>query len=153
VSERRACLLVSQHRSTNRHQPDAGVFERRLVARLHELANDHPQEGYKTIHRRLRWEGWRVNHKRIERLWRRAREVYRAYRSGGGPGTVRTRSHFSMTIAQLGHIAEMACRIWLDPTTPEDERRRQEARVAESIDQPLTVAVIDELLDAVGTVT
>ena len=83
----------------------------------------------------------------------RAREVYRAYRSGGGPGMVRTRSHFSMTIAQLGHIAEMACRIWLDPTTPEDERRRQEARVAESIDQPLTVAVIDELLDAVGTVT
>lgn len=70
VSERRACSLVGQHRSTNRHQPDPGVFERRLVARLHELANDHPQEGYKTICRRLRWEGWRVNHKRVWRLWR-----------------------------------------------------------------------------------
>jgi putative transposase len=64
-------LLVDQHRSTNRHQPDPGVFERRLVARLHELANDHPQEGYKTICRRLRYEGWRVNHKRVWRLWRR----------------------------------------------------------------------------------
>ena len=71
MSERRACLLVGQHRSTNRHQPDSGVFERRLVARLHELANDHPQEGYKTICRRLRYEGWRVNHKRVWRLWRR----------------------------------------------------------------------------------
>lgn len=70
VSERRACSLVGQHRSTNRHEPDPGVFERRLVARLHALAEEHPQEGYKTIHRRLRWEGWRVNHKRIERLWR-----------------------------------------------------------------------------------
>jgi hypothetical protein len=83
----------------------------------------------------------------------RACEVYRAYCRGGGPGLVRTRGHFSMTIAQLGHITEMACRIWLDPTTPEDERRRQEARVAESVEQPLTVAVIDELLDALGRVT
>jgi putative transposase len=70
VSERRACTLVDQHRSTNRHQPDPGVFERRLIARLHELAEKHPQEGYKTIWRRLRWEGWRVNHKRVWRLWR-----------------------------------------------------------------------------------
>ena len=70
MSERRACLLVDQHRSTNRHQPDPGTFERRLVARLHQLAEAHPQEGYKTICRRLRWKGWRVNHKRVWRLWR-----------------------------------------------------------------------------------
>jgi transposase InsO family protein len=70
VSERRACTLVDQHRSTNRHQADPGVFERRLIRRLHELAAAHPQEGYKTICRRLRFEGWRVNHKRVWRLWR-----------------------------------------------------------------------------------
>ena len=70
VSERRACSVVGQHRSTNRHRPDAGAFERRLVKRLHELAAAHPQEGYKTIWRRLRLEGWRVNHKRVWRLWR-----------------------------------------------------------------------------------
>ncbi len=82
----------------------------------------------------------------------RAREVYREYRRSGGPGTVRTRADFSMTIAQLGHITEMACRIWLDPATPEDERGRQERRIAEGIEQPLTVAVVDELLDAVAAV-
>jgi len=78
--------------------------------------------------------------------------VYRGYREAGGPGAVRTRADFSMTIAQLGHILEIACRIWLDPDTTDDERRHQEGRVAEFVDDPLTVAVVDELLDAVGGV-
>lgn len=82
----------------------------------------------------------------------RARAVYEEYRRAGGPGTVRTRSDFSMTIAQLGHITEMACRIWLDPDTTQDERRRQEARIAEAVEQPLSIDVIDALLDAVGGV-
>jgi aminoglycoside phosphotransferase (APT) family kinase protein len=82
----------------------------------------------------------------------RAREVYSAYRRAGGPGVVQSRSAFSMTIAQLGHITEIAGRIWLDVETTEEERRRQEARIAEAVDQPLTVAVIDELLEAVGGV-
>ncbi len=83
----------------------------------------------------------------------RARTLYREYRRGGGPGTVRTRSDFSMTIAQLGHITEAACRIWLDPATSADERRRQEGRIAEAVSQPLTIDVIDELLDAIGGTT
>ena len=82
----------------------------------------------------------------------RGGEVYRSYRAAGGPGTVRTRADFSMTIAQLGHILEIACRIWLHPDTTDDERRRQEGRVAEFVDDPLTVAVVDELLDAVRVV-
>ena len=80
----------------------------------------------------------------------RGGEVYRSYREAGGPGTVRARADFSMTIAQLGHILEIACRIWLDPETTETERRHQEGRVAEFVDDPLTVAVVDELLGAVG---
>jgi hypothetical protein len=79
----------------------------------------------------------------------RGAEVYRAYRAAGGPGTIRARADFSMTIAQLGHILEAACGIWLDPASAGEERRRQEGRVAEFVDDPLTVAVIDGLLDAV----
>jgi hypothetical protein len=82
----------------------------------------------------------------------RAREVYRAYRAAGGPGTMRTRGDFSMTIAQLGHITEIACRIWLDLETPQEERRRQAARIGQGLDEPLTVALIDELLDAVSAI-
>ena len=80
----------------------------------------------------------------------RAREVYRAYRQSGGPGVVRSPGDFSMTIAQLGHITEIACRIWL--ASGPGERRHQEARIGQAIEQPLTRAVIGELLEAVGGV-
>lgn len=78
----------------------------------------------------------------------RAREVYSAYRRSGGPGVVRSPGDFSMTIAQLGHINEIACRIWLG--SGPDERRHQEARIGQAIEQPLTRAVIGELLEAIG---
>ena len=83
----------------------------------------------------------------------RTREVYRAYRQAGGPGTVQTRADLSMTIAQLGHITEIACRIWLDSQDDQEERRRQEGRIAEAVEQPLTVDVIDAMLDAVSAIS
>jgi Ser/Thr protein kinase RdoA (MazF antagonist) len=79
----------------------------------------------------------------------RAREVYAEYRRAGGPGRVDRRGSFSMAIAQLGHIVEISCRHWLDPATPEDERRRQVGRVAEFTDEPLTLDVVDAILAAV----
>ena len=79
----------------------------------------------------------------------RARALDRAYRSAGGPGRVDHRGSFAMTIAQLGHITEASCRHWLDPATAEDERRRQVGRVAECTEEPLTIDVIDAILDAV----
>ena len=82
----------------------------------------------------------------------RAREVYREYRRSGGPGAVRSPGDFSMTIAQLGHILEIACRIWLRSEAAPQERRHQEVRIGQAIEQPLTRAVIGELLDAVGGV-
>ena len=80
----------------------------------------------------------------------RARALYREYLRSGGPGRVDRRGSFSMTIAQLGHIAEISCRGWLDPSESDEERRRQAGRVAECTDDPLTVGVIDAILDAVG---
>jgi transposase InsO family protein len=71
VSERRACRLVGQHRSTNRYLPTPEDFEEKLVARMIVLAEEHPKWGYRMIHGLLRDEGWPVNKKRIERLWRR----------------------------------------------------------------------------------
>ncbi len=45
--------------------------EDRLVARMVELACKYGRYGYRRITTKLGWEGWRVNHKRIERLWKR----------------------------------------------------------------------------------
>jgi hypothetical protein len=70
LSERRACRLVEQHRSTQRYQRLKPEYELRLVARMNELAAAHPRWGYRRVWALLRSEGWRVNRKRIERLWR-----------------------------------------------------------------------------------
>jgi putative transposase len=71
VSERRACLVVGQHRSTQRYEPVPSDFEDRLVKAMWRLAEDHPRWGYRQIWGLLVEEGWAVNRKRVERLWRR----------------------------------------------------------------------------------
>jgi putative transposase len=70
VSERRACRVVGQHRSSQRYAKLVPEYELRLVARMNELAAAHPRWGYRRVWSVLRSEGWRVNRKRIERLWR-----------------------------------------------------------------------------------
>jgi putative transposase len=70
VSERRACTLVGQHRSTQRYELLIPEYELKLVRRMNTLAAAHPRYGYRRICALLRTDGWRVNPKRIERLWR-----------------------------------------------------------------------------------
>ena len=60
-----------QDRSTHRHRPVVPDDEPRLVARLIALATTYGRYGYRRITGLLRGEGWHVNHKRVERLWRR----------------------------------------------------------------------------------
>lgn len=71
VSERRACRVVGQHRSTQRYVGQVSDFETKLVRAMVGLAETHPRWGYRQIHALLVDEGWAVNRKRIERLWRR----------------------------------------------------------------------------------
>ncbi len=71
VSERRACRVLGQARSTHRHRARVPDDEPRLVERLIALATAYGRYGYRRITGLLRGEGWRVNHKRVERLWRR----------------------------------------------------------------------------------
>jgi hypothetical protein len=70
VSERRGCRVVGQQRSTQRYRRLAPEYELRLVKRMNELAAQHPRYGYRQVWALLLSEGWRVNRKRIERLWR-----------------------------------------------------------------------------------
>lgn len=70
VSERRACLVLKQHRSTQRRKKHVPSDESRLIRRMTQLASDYGRYGYRRVTALLRAEGWRVNHKRIERLWR-----------------------------------------------------------------------------------
>jgi putative transposase len=71
VSQRRACQVLGQPRSTQRRAPAVPDDEPRLVARMIELASEYGRYGYRRVAALLRAEGFQVNHKRIERLWRR----------------------------------------------------------------------------------
>ena len=71
VSERRACRVLGQHRSTQRRVPTGRQDEERLVADMIALARQYGRYGYKRVTALLRDSGWHVNHKRIERLWKR----------------------------------------------------------------------------------
>ena len=71
VSERRACATLRQHRSTQRKVPRGRDDEERLTADIVELARQYGRYGYRKIAALLRDAGWRVNDKRVERIWRR----------------------------------------------------------------------------------
>ena len=70
VSERRACRVLGQARSTQRRERVVAEDEPRLVGRMVDLASEYGRYGYRRITILLGWEGWRVNHKRVERLWK-----------------------------------------------------------------------------------
>lgn len=69
--QRQACRALGQPRSTQRYAPRGREEEGRLVGRMLELVGRHPRYGYRRIWALLRAEGWRVNRKRVHRLWRR----------------------------------------------------------------------------------
>ena len=71
TSQRRACRVLGQSRSTQRRERRRRDDEPRLVARIIDLATQYGRYGYRRITALLRREGWVVNHKRVERLWRR----------------------------------------------------------------------------------
>ena len=71
VSERRACRTLGQHRSTQRKVPQGRDDEQRLTADTIELARQYGRYGYRMVTGLLKQSGWNVNHKRVERIWRR----------------------------------------------------------------------------------
>jgi hypothetical protein len=69
VSERRACLGVNQHRSTQRHCTTRSEEEQALRTRIRALAVKYPRYGYRPIYVMLLRDGYIVNRKRVQRLW------------------------------------------------------------------------------------
>lgn len=69
-SERHACELMGIPRSSCRYQArrDDGWLHQKLV----ELAREKPRFGYRRLHILLRRAGERINHKRVQRVYRAA---------------------------------------------------------------------------------
>ena len=70
VTERRACRVLGQARNTQRRKASVADDEPRLVKRIVWMASEYGRYGYRRITALLRSEGWWVNHKRVERIWR-----------------------------------------------------------------------------------
>jgi putative transposase len=158
LSERRACQVTGQHRSTQRHQPRRGADrDDALRERLRKLSAEHPRWGYRLAWGAVRNEGWAVNRKKIQRLWReeglrvpqRKRKRYRLGES---------------TVPGERLRAERPNHVWaldfqFDTTTDgrtlkllhvvdEHTREALAIRVARSIDADHTVRVLDQIVAA-----
>jgi putative transposase len=72
VSERRACQIVDQPRSSQRYISTKAGKDAALMHRTVALCRKNPRYGYRRVWALLRREGWEVNKKRIHRLWREA---------------------------------------------------------------------------------
>src|SRR5215203_3353862 len=64
VSERRACRVIGQPRSSQRYAGRKAEREHQLVERMIEFAQENPRYGYRRVWALLRREGWPVNKKR-----------------------------------------------------------------------------------------
>lgn len=62
--------MIEQPRSTQRYKNIFKEDEFRLRSQIIELAKQYGRYGYRRITALLKAEGWRVNHKKIQRIWR-----------------------------------------------------------------------------------
>ena len=72
ISERRACKVLDQARTTQRRSLSTPSDEKQLTDDIIALATKYGRYGYRRITALLNNDyGWRVNHKRVERIWKK----------------------------------------------------------------------------------
>ena len=159
LSERRACEIAGQHRSTQRHKPKLTDDDERLRERLRGISRVHPRWGYRRAHAQLCLEGFDHNRKRTQRIWRE--EGLRV------PSKARKRRRVGASTAAAGRLrAERPDHVWAldfqhDATTDGrelkflnvvDEFTREALAIecARSIDADETVAILKRLVTERG---
>ncbi len=158
VSERRACCVTGQWRSTQRLAcrpvPDE---EDKLRRRLRAIAREHPRWGWKTAHSILRREGWTINRKRTQRLWRvEGLRRVRFVQAQAPPARARRRAlsgraanHVWALDFQFDETADER-RLKLLNIVDEHTREALAMRVGRSCDADQVVAVIETLVAVRG---
>ena len=69
MTERRACHLSDQTRSTQHYNPIIHNDDQPLTAAIVSLSGQYDHYGYCPVTALLRAEGWHVNHERVGRIW------------------------------------------------------------------------------------
>ena len=70
VSERRICIALKINRSSKRYIPQKSSDEDLLREDIIRLVSKYGRQGYRKITALLKAEGWKINYKRVERIWR-----------------------------------------------------------------------------------
>ena len=64
------CATVGQHRTTQRYTSSASVYSVLLRQAVINYASEYGRYGYRAITDLLRMDGWGINYKRVERIWK-----------------------------------------------------------------------------------
>ncbi len=152
MSERRACKVVGQHRSTHRKPcRPRPADEAKLRRRLRSIARAHPRWGWRKAHPVLRREGWEINRKRTRRLWREEglrRPAPQRRKRRRGPGGVlqaaQRPNHVWALDFQFDETAD-GRRLKLLNVVDEFTREALACTVGRSMDADGVVAVIERL--------
>lgn len=70
ASERKVCATIGQHRSTQRYTSSVNAYAVLLREAVINYASEYGRYGYRAITDLLRMDGWGINYKRVERIWR-----------------------------------------------------------------------------------
>ena len=63
--------MLGQSRTTQRRTLVIRDDESELTRNIIDLATEYGRYGYRRVTALLNTQGWQVNHKRVERIWRR----------------------------------------------------------------------------------
>jgi putative transposase len=105
VSERQACTVAGQHRSTQR-QCRKKRSDAELVARIRAIATTDPRDGYRRCHVILLRDGWEVNRKRVQRLWRHETLHVKRRTKGNGRSTGRVIAAFPDHVWSMDFVCD-----------------------------------------------
>ena len=155
MSERQACRLVGQHRSTQRREHGVPDDEPALVRDLRSLSARHPRFGYRRVHCLLKDMGWRINAKRVQRLWRREglkvpqrRRKRRARGSSANSCALRKAEHPNHVWSYdfLSEVTESGRRLRILAITDEFTKECLCLHVAHSIDSKVVLGLLASIM-------
>lgn len=156
ISQRRACQIVGQHRSTQRHRPERIDPDSALRAELRVFARRHPRWGYRRAHAVLSREGHaQLNRKKVQRIWREEGLRVPPRRHKRRRAGVSTMPAARLEAAYPNHVWALDYQFDVTSTgktvkilhiTDEFTRESLSDLVAYSIDADATVAELDRII-------
>lgn len=159
LSERRACEIVGQHRSTQRYERKRAEDDQALRRALRSISSTHKRWGYRRGHGHLVNEkGWTVNRKRVQRIWREEglrvpQKARKRRRAGDSTGDLPAKATYPGHVWALDfqhYATEQGIELRFLNVVDEFTREAIATEVSRSFTADRTVEVLERLTTARG---